>query len=34
MKKQKNYAWLAVLIVFLMAAVPSFGPYIYKLLTK
>lgn len=34
MKKQKNYALLAVLIVLLMAAIPSFGPYIYNLLTK
>lgn len=26
MKKQRNYAWLAVLIVMLMAAVPSVLP--------
>lgn len=34
MKKKRNYAWLAVLIVFLMAAASSFGPYVYKLITK
>lgn len=30
MKKQKNYALLAVLIVFLMAGIPSFLPSILK----
>lgn len=34
MKKQRNYAWLAVLFVFVMAAVPSVLPSILKAADK
>lgn len=30
MKKQKDYTLVAVLFVFLMAAIPSFGPTLFK----
>lgn len=34
MKKQRNYAWLAVLFVFVMAAVPSVLPSLLKAESK